>query len=145
MGTQPTNVPVKITLKSAIQHPGQEADMYKLETDGEIIERAGNRYLRYEEEQNRDIIKTMIKLDPGDAIIMRTGAVQMRLPLERNTPRVGSYKNGPLAMDMTIETQALSIDSHEKEGQFHVRYDLHSEESLIGSYELTIHYTEGTQ
>ena len=145
MGTQPTNMPVKIQLQSAIQHPGQEADMYKLEIDGEIVERAGNRYLRYEEEQNRDLIKTMIKLDPEDALIMRTGAVQMRLPLERHSSRVGTYTNGPLAMDMVIETQALSINSHETEGQFHVRYDLHSEQSLIGSYELTIHYTEGTQ
>ncbi len=145
MGTQPTNVPVKITLKSAIQHPGQEAEMYQLEADGEIVYKAGNRYLRYEEEQNREITKTMIKLDPDDALIMRTGAIQMRLPLERHGSKVGTYTNGPLAMDMVIETQDLSIDFHEAEGRFHVRYDLHSEQSLLGSYELTIHYTEGTQ
>ncbi|MDW0108599.1 DUF1934 domain-containing protein [Sporosarcina aquimarina] len=144
MGTQNTAVPVKIKLKSAIQHPGQESDKYELETNGTIVEKAGNRYLRYEEEQNRETIKTMIKLDPEDALIMRTGAVQMRLPFELNGSKPGTYANGPLALDLLVETKALTIQAERTKGKFHVHYDMHSEQSLLGSYELTIHYAEGT-
>ncbi|WP_432353996.1 DUF1934 domain-containing protein [Sporosarcina sp. A2] len=144
MGTQNSAVPVKIKLKSAIQHPGQETDKYELEINGTIVEKLGNRYLRYEEEQNRERIKTMIKLDPDDALVMRTGAVQMRLPLELNGKRVGTYANGPLAMDLLIETKALSIKNKRTAGEFYVQYDMHSEQALLGSYQLTIHYSEGT-
>ncbi|WP_025785552.1 DUF1934 domain-containing protein [Sporosarcina sp. D27] len=144
MGTQNSAVPVKIKLKSAIQHPGQETDKYELEIEGTIVEKAGNRYLRYEEEQNRELIKTMIKLDPEDALVMRTGAIRMRLPFELNGKRVGTYANGPLEMDLIVVTKALSIKSEQTAGEFHVHYDMHSEQSLLGSYQLTIHYAEGT-
>lgn len=144
MGTQNSAVPVKIKLKSAIQHPGQETDKYELEIEGTMVEKAGNRYLRYEEEQNSELIKTMIKLDPEDALVMRTGAIRMRLPFELNGKRVGTYANGPLAMDLLVVTKALSIKSEQKAGKFHVHYDMHSEQSLLGSYQLTIHYAEGT-
>lgn len=144
MGTQNSAMPVKIKLKSAIQHPGQETDKYELEIEGTIVEKAGSRYLRYEEEQNRELIKTMIKLDPEDAIVMRTGAIRMRLPFKLNDKRVGTYANGPLAMDLIVVTKALFIKSEQKAGEFHVHYDMHSEQSLLGSYQLTIHYAEGT-
>ncbi|REB05940.1 DUF1934 domain-containing protein [Sporosarcina sp. BI001-red] len=144
MGTQNSAVPVKIKLKSAIQHPGQETDVYELETEGTIVEKAGNRYLHYEEEQNRELIKTMIKLNPDDALVMRTGAIRMRLPLELNGRRTGTYANGPLAMDLLVVTKALSVKNEQTTGEFHVHYDMHSEQSLLGTYQLTIHYAEGT-
>ncbi|WOV84623.1 DUF1934 domain-containing protein [Sporosarcina jeotgali] len=143
MGTQNSAMPVTIKLKSAIQHPGQETDKYELEVEGTIIEKSGNRYLRYEEEQNREIIKTMIKLDPEDALVMRTGAIRMRLPFELHGKRVGTYANGPLAMDLLVVTKALSIKNEQTTGEFHVHYDMHSEQSLLGTYQLTIHYAEG--
>ena len=145
MGTQPSIVPVTITLKSAIQHPGQDADLVELETEGTIVEKAGNRYLRYEEEQDQARIKTMIKLDPEDAFIMRTGALQMRLPFAPERPRFGTYTNGPLELELRVVTKALTIDSERTTGTFHVQYDMHSEESLLGSYQLTITYAEGIQ
>lgn len=144
MGTQNSAVPVKIKLKSAIQHPGQETDTYELEIEGTIVEKAGSRYLRYVEEQNRELIKTMIRLDPEDALVMRTGAIRMRLPFELKGKRVGTYANGPLSMDLLVVTKELSIKTEQTAGEFHVHYDMHSEQSLLGSYQLTIHYAEGT-
>lgn len=143
MGTQNPVVPVKVTLKSAIQHPGQEPDQVELETDGTIVEKAGSRYLRYEEGKNQETIKTIIKLNPEDALIMRTGALQMRLPFELNGTRFGTYANGPLSMDLQVQTKALSIEAERTAGTFHVHYEMHSEDAMLGSYQLTITYAEG--
>ncbi len=145
MGTQPPLVPVSIGLKSEIRHPGQELDVMELELEGSIIEKAGKRYLRYEETHNREIVKTTVKLDPEDAVIMRTGAVRMRLPFAPEGTRLGSYANGPLELDLRVVTNALVLTEDRNSGEFHVRYDMHAEDGLLGSYELTITYAEGTR
>ncbi|WP_052461897.1 DUF1934 domain-containing protein [Sporosarcina koreensis] len=145
MGTQPPIVPVTINLKSEIRHPGQDTDFMELELAGTITEKGGRRYLRYEEKQNAETVRTTIKLDPEDAVIMRTGAIRMRLPFAPGGTRPGTYANGPLALDLHVVTNELLLTEDHDRGEFRVSYDMHAEDGLLGHYELTITYAEGTR
>ncbi|MER2088514.1 MAG: DUF1934 domain-containing protein [Sporosarcina sp.] len=137
---------VKIKLQSSIRHPGQDEEKHELNATGLLIEKAGKPYLKYEEEQGGKRIQTIVRLDSSDALIMRRGAVNMRLPFIEAGERSGTYGNGPAAFDLVVKTEKLDFTERKdgSGGRFNVNYNLHAEGSLLGTYELTITYTEGT-
>ena len=137
---------VTIKLHSSIRHPGQDEEKHELNAKGLLIEKAGKSYLKYEEQQSGKSIQTIVKLDSTDALIMRRGAVTMRLPFVASGERPGTYGSGPATFDLVVKTAKLDFTEQEDNsgGRFNVNYDLHAEGSLLGTYELTITYTEGT-
>ena len=145
MDTQDRVRNVSIQLHSLIRHPGQEQEMHELSLAGQFIEKKGKSYLKYEEQQNGTVVRTTVKLDAEDALILRSGAVTMRLPFSANDKRPGTYGNGPASFNLLVETDHLEFitGADESTGRFHVAYHLHAEGSLLGTYELTITYTEG--
>ena len=58
----------------------KHADKHELATSGTLVEKAGKTYLQFVENQNDQEVRTTVKLEESDALIMRNGAVQMRLP-----------------------------------------------------------------
>lgn len=137
---------VLIRLYSSIRHPDQDEEKHELTATGLLIEKAGKTYLKYEETQSDQQIQTIVKLDSEDALIMRRGAVNMRLPFMATGERVGSYESGPATFNLVVKTEELSFTEEEDNsgGRFNVNYELHAEGSLLGTYKLTITYTEGT-
>lgn len=136
---------VKIKLNSLIRHPDQDEEKHELTSTGLLIKKAGNSYLKYEEQQSGNSIQTIVKLDSKDALIMRRGAVTMRLPFVAAGERPGTYGSGPATFDLVVKTNKLDFTMQEDNsgGRFNVNYDLHAEGTLLGKYELTITYTEG--
>ncbi|WOV87949.1 DUF1934 domain-containing protein [Sporosarcina oncorhynchi] len=130
---------VDVLLRSTIRHEGQEAESHELESAGEITVKAGKTFLRFEENQNGQQVRTIVKLDAADAFIMRSGAVQMRLPFTPDELRPGTYGNGPASFNLLVKTGKLEVTDE----RFTVHYELHAEGALLGKHELTIHYTEG--
>ena len=74
--------PVHIRLHSSIRHPGQEIETHELQATGRLIEKANAFYLKYDENHNGDNIQTILKMSNRNALIMRSGAVKMRLPFD---------------------------------------------------------------
>ena len=136
--------PVRIRLHSSIRHPGQEIETHELQATGQLIEKANAFYLKYDEDHNGDNIKTTLKMSDRDALIMRSGAVKMRLPFDTEENRVGEYGNGPATFALQVKTNHLEFKGEQTGGQFNVHYELHTEGSLLGTYKLNITYTEGT-
>ncbi|QTD40716.1 DUF1934 domain-containing protein [Sporosarcina sp. Te-1] len=136
---------VDVQLRSTIIHPGQPADNHALQAKGTVVEKAGNLYLRFEEKQNGQTIRTTVKLGREEALIMRSGAVQMRLPFTIGNPRPGTYGNGPATFNLLVKTKELEVDTDiaGATGNFHVHYELHADGALLGTYKLQITYTEG--
>ncbi|MBB4823126.1 uncharacterized beta-barrel protein YwiB (DUF1934 family) [Sporosarcina luteola] len=136
---------VNVQLQSTIIHPGQPADKHTLEAKGTVVEKAGNQYLRFEEKQNGQTVRTTVKLGRKEALIMRSGAVQMRLPFTIGNPRPGTYGNGPATFNLLVNTKELLVNTDPKgtAGSFHVHYELHADGALLGTYKLQITYTEG--
>ncbi|MFS0690520.1 DUF1934 domain-containing protein [Sporosarcina sp. 179-K 8C2 HS] len=130
---------VDVRLQSTIRHVGQAADKHELEASGTLIEKAGKTYLRFVEDLNGEQVRTTVKLEEGDALIMRNGAVQMRLPFSLDEMRPGTYGNGPATFDLLVKTTKLEVGAD----KFTAHYELHAEGALLGRHELTITYTEG--
>lgn len=135
---------VNIRLHSSIRHPGQAKDTQEFQLKGRLIEKRDTSYLQYEEQQG-GTIETIVKLDSKEALIMRKGAVQMRLPFSVENRRIGSYGSGPATFDLLVETDHLQFTQERESGggRFEVRYRLSDGKSLLGTYNLTITYTEG--
>ncbi|PIC98187.1 MULTISPECIES: DUF1934 domain-containing protein [unclassified Sporosarcina] len=133
---------MQVQLRSVIQHPEQQAETHTMQATGEIIEKKGQAYLLFEERlEGMPAVRTTVKLHAEDAFIMRKGGVQMRLPFRQDDVRFGTYGNGPAVMDLAVRTNQLEWVP----GRFTVAYDLHSDDSLLGKYHLTITYSEVTQ
>ncbi|KXH83937.1 DUF1934 domain-containing protein [Sporosarcina sp. HYO08] len=138
---------VTIQLHSLIRHPGQAEEKHFIQADGAIIDKKGKKYLVYEESMDGQNTRTMIKLDHLDAFIMRNGSVTMRLPFNEKNETNGSYGNGPTSFPLNVRTKKLEFTEEQDgaNGQFHVQYGLYANEEKLGTYELTITYTEGTK
>lgn len=134
---------VSIKLQSSIQHPGQQKETHALETTGRYIQKAQTSYLKYEEISNGDKIDTTVKIMNDEALILRSGAVQMRLPFVVDEEKPGTYGNGPAALRLNVKTTALDFTQQAASGTFNVMYELHASDGLLGTYEITITYSEG--
>lgn len=145
MESKTIGLPVQIRLHSSIKHPGQDKETHELQAMGRYIEKTNSLYLKYEEEQNGQKIQTTVKMDDSDALIMRSGAVKMRLPFDTERTRPGEYGNGPASMKLLVKTKRLEFTEKEErgDGRFNVAYELHAEGALLGTYEITITYSEG--
>lgn len=145
LGQQVKGQNVKVRLHSSIQHPNQQLEIHELMAIGERIDKAGKAYLRFNEEIDGQTVRTIVKLDEQDAQIMRNGAIQMRLPFRTSEATIGAYGNGPLTMHLHVRTETLQFEEQQnRNGRFHVKYELHADQSILGTYEITITYSEGT-
>lgn len=145
MGSAHDKKHVNIQLHSSIQHPGQPKDIVKQKVTGQQIVKNGASYIQYEEEHDGQTIQSTIKLGHDEALIMRSGAVKMRLPLAVGETRNGQYKNEHMALPLVVKTKKLRFEEQGQLGSFTVHYELHADGSLLGKYELSITYTEGQQ
>jgi uncharacterized beta-barrel protein YwiB (DUF1934 family) len=140
--TNETNKNVKIKLTSSITPLDGELETYEMWLQGAFIEKAGSPYLRYEEVQEEQSVMTTIKLASEKALIIRSGAVKMRLPLNIDQLEAGHYKNALGEIPIDIQTNTLNFDGAEANGQFTANYDLLIDGNSVGNYVLQIQYQE---
>lgn len=136
---------VRIRLHSSIQHPGQEKESHEIEATGRYIEKAGNAYLKYDEQQDGGEIQSTVKMGNAEALIMRRGAITMRLPFFKDQDKPGEYGSAQANLKLLVRTKRLEFikEVTGMGGQFIVAYELHAQGSLLGTYELSITYSEG--
>ena len=137
---------VTIRLSSTICHPGQDEETHEVHATGKYIKKSDRVYLKFNEDQNGDRIQTTVKMGEEDALIMRTGATDMRLPFDLDGERHGTYGSGPANFNLIVKTNLLEFIEQEdgNSGSFTVNYDLIAEGSVLGIYKLLFTYTEGT-
>ena len=133
---------VKIKLLSTIQPIDGQAESYEMWLNGSFVMRAGTPYLRYEEVQEDQTIQTTIKLTSERALIMRSGAVKMRLPLNREKQQAGHYHNVFGMIPIETKTHQLQFNQQAEKGQFIAQYDLLINGASVGNYKLEIDYQE---
>lgn len=136
---------VKIKLITKIRPIEGESETYEMWLQGNYIEKAGNAYLRYEEVQDGQAIRTTVKLGNEQALIMRAGAVNMRLPLNIQEQQMGHYDSefGSLPlMTRTLELDFQRQLEDERSGLFSVQYDLIMNGQSVGNYTVNIQFTE---
>jgi uncharacterized beta-barrel protein YwiB (DUF1934 family) len=73
-------VPVKINVKTTIDSD----ETFELMVFGTYFEKGNAAYLRYEEAVEEGSVRTIVKMAQNVALILRGGAIKMRLPFELN-------------------------------------------------------------
>jgi uncharacterized beta-barrel protein YwiB (DUF1934 family) len=129
---------VKISVKTTID----QDETFELMVFGTYFEKGNAAYLRYEEAMEEGSVRTIVKMGTDEALILRGGAIKMRLPFELNRKLNGSYEM-PFGQFATV-TNAKSIDySYENgKGHFGVVYDFSMEGAEASTYQLEIAFQE---
>ncbi|MFJ7663341.1 DUF1934 domain-containing protein [Lysinibacillus sp. NPDC097162] len=133
---------VNIKLISTIRPIDGESETLEMWLNGQLINKADSLYLKYEEMQDEKTIRTTMKLDKERALIMRAGAVKMRLPLNIFEQQIGHYESEFGSMPLVTQTKNMLFTRHEMRGDFHVQYDLLMGGQNVGNYTLDITFTE---
>jgi len=133
---------VNIKLISTIRPINGESESYEMLLTGQLLEKAGSMYLKYEEVQEDKTIRTTMKLGNEQALIMRNGAVKMRLPLNIIEQQMGHYESEFGSMPLVIDTKKMTFTKQAISGDFHVQYDLLMGGQSVGNYTLDITFTE---
>ncbi|MGA3673791.1 DUF1934 domain-containing protein [Lysinibacillus agricola] len=133
---------VNIKLISTIRPIDGESESYEMLLTGQLLEKAGSMYLKYEEVQEDKTIRTTMKLGNEQALIMRAGAVKMRLPLNIIEQQTGHYESELGSMPLVIDTKKMTYTKQAISGGFHVQYDLLMGGQSVGNYTLDITFTE---
>lgn len=133
---------VNIKLISTIRPIDGESETVEMWLNGQLITKADSLYLKYEEMQDEKTIRTTMKLDKERALIMRAGAVKMRLPLNIFEQQIGHYESEFGSMPLVTQTKNMLFTRHEMRGDFHVQYDLLMGGQNVGNYTLDITFTE---
>jgi len=137
-----TRSQVNIKLISTIRPIDGESEGYEMLLTGQLLEKAGSIYLKYEEVQEDKSIRTTMKLGNEQALIMRNGAVKMRLPLNIIEQQMGHYESELGSMPLVIDTKEMTFTKQAVSGDFHVQYDLLMGGQSVGNYTLDITFTE---
>lgn len=132
--------PVRVKLKSVIDTYDGQPETIEMDIEGQLRQNKDTHYIRYIDEQEEGQITTIIKMTQDRAIITRSGAVTMRLPLQKDVIEQGQYENklGKLPLDV----RAQVLHHHQAHGEFHTTYELLMGGQALGLYTLTIQYSE---
>ena len=135
--------PVKIHLKTDIT-VGKESDSFELVSFGRYYEKGDAVFLKYDEVQEDGTTHTIVKITDGQALILRSGAVKMRMAFNESEELNGSYESQLGTLMLTTKTKKLSHIQKDSalEGEFNLSYKLIMQGSAVGDYNMTITYKE---
>ncbi|WP_338471071.1 DUF1934 domain-containing protein [Niallia sp. XMNu-256] len=140
---QTEQLPVKITVNTTI-HNEDEKETYELITFGHFYQKTNSAYLRYEEILEEGTIKTLVKISGDEGSLLRTGAIKMRIPFQKNKRMTGNYETPYGILELSTATSRIhqSFDEEAKKGEFDLLYRLTMQGSDAGTYQLTIRFEE---
>ncbi|MEW9500889.1 DUF1934 domain-containing protein [Jeotgalibacillus marinus] len=139
------STPVSITLTSVITQPDGSKEELTLTSSGEWITKNNIDYLKYEEAQEEGTIRTVVKMEEDQAVILRSGALKMRLAFRLGESMMCSYDSeyGTISL-ITNTTKYIHRTPAKEPGCFHVSYGLEMDGESVGTYAMTIEYKEVT-
>lgn len=144
-------LPVKIYIKTTVYHPSEDSSLasvapetYELIVFGQYQETSTAAYLRYQEAMEVGAVNTTVKITEDELLILRSGALKMRMVFRCNKPVSGTYHSPHGYMEIVTEAHAFAHNHNTKtnEGNIALQYDLSMQETLAGTYQLEIKYEE---
>ncbi|MEI5909046.1 DUF1934 family protein [Bacillus spongiae] len=134
--------PVKIHLTTSISQEG-EKETISFTTFGRYYQKAGAYFLKYDEVLEEGTVKTIVKVKETTGLIMRSGALKMRLAFDLRTKMNGSYESAHGTFLLQTTTKKLSHTMlSDTEGEILLIYDLSMQGSVVGTYKMNITYKE---
>ncbi len=132
---------VDIKLTTTIRQPDMEEQVMNLQSHGTLTTKNKSHYLQYQEQQDELEIRTIVKFNEEEAVIMRSGGLQMRLPFLLHKEQTGNLTNAQGSFMLTTTAHELSVSGT----HFKVRYDLVLGADYVGEYEMEIQFMEATK
>ncbi|ESU34419.1 hypothetical protein G3A_01300 [Bacillus sp. 17376] len=136
-------IPVKVTVKTVI-YSGKEKETFELTTFGRYYKKANSSYLQYDEVMEEGDVHTTVKISGDEVLILRSGAIKMRLLFLLNKKNPGNYQTQYGLLQTSALTKRLDTDFNEmkQEGHVDLLYDMAIQGATAGTYHLTINYKE---
>lgn len=132
--------PVKIKVNTTIWNNG-EKETFELTTFGRYYEKSNSVFLRYDEVMEEGTVKSIVKVSENETLILRSGAINMRMVFEMNKKHVGRYETPFGTMGISTRTKRLSHSLEPQAGAIDILYELHMQGALAGTYHMEITYT----
>lgn len=140
------SIPVKIKLTTVITQTDGSKEEFALTSTGEWTTKNNIDYLKYEESQEEGIVRTIVKMEENQAVILRSGALKMRLAFRPGEHMMSTYDSEYGTLSLLTETKKYTYRTPSKKtGQFYVNYNLEMAGSPVGNYAMTIEYKEAGQ
>lgn len=142
--TKPADqVPIILKIKTVIQND-EDKQSFELITFGRYYKKGQSYYLQYDEVLDEVTVKTIVKVADGNAMILRRGAINMRLPFQLKQKLRGSYETPYGTLETTTYTKRLaySFAEDQNDGSVEIIYDLSMHGSNAGNYHLNITFKE---
>ncbi|MDR6999406.1 DUF1934 domain-containing protein [Neobacillus niacini] len=131
-------IPVRIKVKTTID----QQESFELQLFGQYFEKENASYLKYEEAMEEGSVRTIVKMAAKEGLILRGGAVKMRLPFELNRKLNGSYEMPFGQFETTTLTKNLQHSFENGQGLIDILYDFTLQGSPSGTYHLQITFQE---
>ncbi|OCA82356.1 hypothetical protein A8F94_20855 [Bacillus sp. FJAT-27225] len=135
--------PVIVTVSTAISQDGNKDELVT-GGNGFFYKKGNEAYLQYEELSPEGSIRSILKMESGKALLLRSGAVKMRMPFRLGEETRGSYETqyGTLPVSAVTDRLAQAIRENGRGGVFRLKYDLMIAGAPAGTYSLAIMFEE---
>ncbi|KAB2333191.1 DUF1934 domain-containing protein [Cytobacillus depressus] len=132
-------MPVKINVKTDIRD-GRSKDTFELIAFGQYYIKENARFLQYDEAMEEGTAKTIVKVSEKEGLILRSGAVKMRLPFQMNKKLKGNYHTpyGVFELDTMTKRLDHQFDEQTGTGSIDLLYELKMHGANTGTYHLSI-------
>ena len=138
--------PVKITIHSETVGAG-DADPATLVAFGQLTEKDGTVYVRYDESEvtGMEGTRTTLKWTEDTLTVIRHGRYEHRQQYERGRNSSFQYRTPYFTVPMTVFTRELAISRRDRAWQLRVFFDLEMDSQPNGSIRLQIEIEEEEQ
>lgn len=139
--------PVKLKIVTTITQQDTDPEQYELWSEGIIMQKRDQIYLRYEEVQEQQHMHTTVRFGQEDAIIIRNGDIKMRMPFVLGQAQKGHYNSEYGQLPIVTLTKEMKFEPSEslQNGRFYLQYELLIGGQSVGDYALELNYTEGNK
>lgn len=139
--------PVKFKIVTTITQQDKESEKYELWSEGTIMKKRDQIYLRYEEVQEDQHMNTTLRFGHENAIIIRNGDIKMRMPFVLGQEQRGHHNSQYGQLPIVTKTKEMIFEPSEslQNGRFYLQYELLIGGQFVGDYSLELNYMEGNK
>ncbi|HDR6273581.1 DUF1934 domain-containing protein [Bacillus cereus] len=143
MEKQLAGLPVHVHFVTEIRE-GARKETVAFEANGQYYVKCQGTYVTFQEPNEQGEVKTIIKIQDEQVLIMRSGAVSMRQTHVKGEWTTGTYTSelGTFALQTKTDNVLFKWSDEKKKGQLFLTYALLLSEQEAGRYTITINLKE---
>ncbi|MEK4181119.1 DUF1934 domain-containing protein [Aeribacillus sp. FSL K6-1121] len=116
-------VPVQIYVQNKIYQNQTEEERIEFYTTGEFFKKQHTFYLVYDEIQDDETVKTLIKISEKETTLIRSGGIRLRQRFKQGQKTYANYETPYGTLKLAAETKSLIWHTdEEKHGTLSIEY-----------------------